>query len=290
MVSVLSEIDELLESANTVAMTGNPEEALGYYDAVLQLDPANPLALVGKASILKALSRYQECADCFETALAGVSSWSNVSSEDIERRDQFLAMLWVLKAEVLLYLERPDLAIEAVDSADHIRDADAASLIVRGQAYLRQKNFEEAGNCFYRAEEWCNAYEDSMLTQVWLCKLQLAKEAGGKVAPPYAAGMYTRKTGWKKPEGTTEELLDRGNNLRNEGLLYDALRYYDAAIANGAKDIAKILFFKGVIFEQLRQFEDALACYNDALRNEPHQEDEFMIRIRREGCRAERGS
>lgn len=286
MVSGLPEVEDLLNTANELAAAGKPEEALRGYDAVIAAEPLHPLAWVGKASVLKALSRYGECANCFDAALEGVLGWDEVAPEDLERRDLFVSMLWVLKAEALLYAERPLDALAAVDAADALRAPDAASLVVRGQAHAQRKEYEEAGNCLYRAEEWCNLFEDSMLTQVWLCKVQLAKEAGGRLAPAYAAEMYARHAGWRAPSGTAEELLERGNNLRNAGLLYDALRYYDAALAAGPKSAARILFYQGVIFEQLRRPANALDCYNDALRAGPLPEDEFRIRVRREGCRA----
>ena len=101
--------------------------------------------------------------------------------------------------------------------------------MVRGQALVQKKEYDAAGDCFYRAEEWCNTHEDTMLTQVWHCKVRLAEENGGVLAPPYAAEMYARGTGFRPPQGTPEEILERANNLRSAGLLYDALRYYDAA-------------------------------------------------------------
>ncbi len=284
---MLSETEGLLNSANELAAAGRLDEALRGYDAVIAGDPLHPLAWVGKAAVLKALSRYGECAACFDAALDGVALWDGVAPEDADRRDLFLSMLWVLKAEALLYAGRPTEAIAAVDAADALRAPDAASLVVRGQAHAQRKEYEEAGNCLYRAEEWCNAVEDSMLTQVWLCKVQLAKDAGGRLAPAYAAEMYARNAGWRAPSGTGEELAERANNLRNEGLLYDALRYYDAALAAGTENAALILFYKGVIFEQLRRRADALDCYNDALRAGPQPEDEFRIRVRRSSLRLE---
>ncbi|HJK51197.1 MAG TPA: hypothetical protein O0X67_03995, partial [Methanocorpusculum sp.] len=106
---------------------------------------------------------------------------------------------------------------------------------------------------------------------------------------PYAAEMYAAGVGFRPPKGTPEEILERGNNLRSAGLLYDALRYYDAAIAEGHRNKALILFLKGVVFEQLRRSDDALEAYSDALKADPAPEDEFRIRMRWAGLRANRG-
>lgn len=285
----LPETAELITQAEELALAGKLDEALRLYDAAIAADHTNPLAWVGKASILKAQGRYIDAAGCFDAALAGIPAWSKEAAAEKDRMAAFTSMLSVLKAEALLYAEKPDEALAAVDAADEVRDADAASLVVRGQAFIQKKEYEKAGDCFYRAEEWCNTHEDTMLTQVWHCKVQLAKESGGVLAPPYAAEMYAAGVGFRPPKGTPEEILERGNNLRSAGLLYDALRYYDAAIAEGHRNKALILFLKGVVFEQLRRSDDALEAYSDALKADPAPEDEFRIRMRWAGLRANRG-
>lgn len=288
MVSGLSDVAELIGQADELALAGKFEEAQRAYDAAIAGDHTNPLAWIGKASVLKVLGRYDEAGACIDAALAGISAWAAADGQDVERVAAFVSMLWVLKAEALLYAEKPDEVIEALDRAKTGGAEDAAALVVRGQAYALTKEFSKAGDCFYQAEEWCNTHEDSMLTQVWLCKVHLAKTAGGMLAPPYAAEMYAEKRGFKHPEGTPEEILERANNLRSAGLLYDALRYYDAAREAGHPNRALVLFLSGVVFEQLRRGDDALSCYSSALKADPEPEDEFRIRTRWAGLRADK--
>lgn len=269
-------LSDFIEQAEELALSGKLEEALGKYDEAINDDPADPLTYVGKASILKALGRYAECSLCMGTAIRILPEWKGA---DPARVLDLTSMLLVLKAEAQLYEEKPEEALLTVDEADKIREADAASLVVRAQAYAQQKKFEEAGNCLYRAEEWCFLHDDAMLTQIWLSKVHMAKESGKAFAPPYAAEVY-KSGNWRKPSGTAEELFERGNNLRGEGLLYDALRYYDACLAAEPKNKALVLFFKGIIFEQLKNFTEAYAMYSDALAAGPAPEDEFKIRVR----------
>lgn len=269
-------MSDFIEKAEELALSGKFEEALGKYDEAIGEDPSDPLTYVGKASVLKALGKYDKCVECMDTAVKIIPEWKGT---DPERIPTFTSMLLVLKAEALLYAEKPDEALVTVDEADKISDADAASLIVRAQAHAQLKNYEEAGNCLYRAEEWCFLHDDAMLTQIWLSKVHLAKESGKAFAPSYAAEVY-KSGNWRTPTGTAEELFERGNNLRSEGLLYDALRYYDACLAAGPKNRALILFFKGIIFEQLKNFSEAYSMYSDALAAGPTPEDEFKIRVR----------
>lgn len=269
-------MSDFIETAEELALSGKFEEALGKYDEAIKEDPSDPLTYVGKASVLKALGRYDACVECMDTAVKIIPAWKGT---DPERIPAFTSMLLVLKAEALLYAEKPDEALVTVNEADEISNADAASLVVRAQAHAQLKNYEEAGNCLYRAEEWCFLHDDAMLTQIWLSKVHLAKEAGKPFAPPYAAEVY-KSGNWRKPSGTAEELFERGNNLRGEGLLYDALRYYDACLAAEPKNKALVLFFKGIIFEQLKNFGEAYSMYSDALAAGPAPEDEMKIRVR----------
>lgn len=269
-------MSDFIEKAEELALSGKFEEALEKYDEAIGEDPSDPLTYVGKASVLKALGRYDECVECMETSVRILPEWKGA---DLDRITNLTSMLLVLKAEAQLYAERPEEALLTVDEADKIREADAASLVVRAQAYAQQKNYEEAGNCLYRAEEWCFLHDDAMLTQIWLSKVHLAKEGGKPFAPPYAAEVY-KSGNWRKPVGTAEELFERGNNLRGEGLLYDALRYYDACLAAEPENRALILFFKGIIFEQLKNFDEAYSMYSDALAAGPAPEDEMKIRVR----------
>ena len=278
---------DVISEAEEFAASGKYAEALEKYDAALENDPYNPIAAVGKASVLKVTGKYTEAADALGAALAGLPSWK-VAKEDAERYNAFSSMLHVLRAEAYLYAEQRDKVFEELDAADKIREADAASLLVRANAHAQAKEWDAAGDLLYRAEEWCFLHEDSMLTQVWLTKVHCAKEAGGIFAPPYAAEVYAKKT-WRKPSGSAEELLERAENLRKEGLLYDALRYYDACLAAEPENKAHVLFLKGIVFELLKRFSDAFGCYADALSAGPEKEEEFAIHVRWANAKALKG-
>lgn len=280
-------LPDKIEEAEDLALAGKLDEAVAKYNEAIAEDDKNPLAYVGKASVIKAQGKFGECAEELEKALSILPEW-NVAKEDEKRFADFCSMLHVLKAEALLYADNPDAAFAELDKADAVRDADAASLVVRANAHAQKKEWEAAGNCLYRAEEWCFLHDDSMLTQVWLTKVHCAQEAGGIFAPAYAAEVYASGN-WRMPKGTAEELLERAGNLRKEGLLYDALRYYDACLAAEPADKAHVLFLKGIVFEQLKRFDDAYSAYADALAANPSEAEEFSIRVRWANARALRG-
>ncbi|HJJ36295.1 MAG TPA: hypothetical protein O0X27_03855 [Methanocorpusculum sp.] len=278
---------DIVAEAENLALAGKFDEALKKYNEAATSDPTNPLIAVGKSTILKAQGKYAECAETLGIALESLSSW-NVAKEDMVRYNQFTSMLHVLRAEAYLYAQDLSHVFSELDEADKVSGADAASMVVRANAHAQKKEWNEAGDLLYRAEEWCFQHEDSMLTQIWQSKVQYAKDAGGVFAPPYAAEIY--KNGhWRTPKGTVDELLERAGNLRKAGLLYDALHYYDAALAQATENKAHILFLKGVVYEQLKRFDDAFGCYSDALAANPTQEEEFMIRVRWSNTKALRG-
>ena len=280
-------LPDKIEEAEDLALAGKLDEAVAKYNEAIAEDDKNPLAYVGKASVIKAQGKFGECAEELEKALSILPEW-NVAKEDEKRFADFCSMLHVLKAEALLYADNPDAAFAELDKADAVRAADAASLVVRANAHAQKKEWEAAGNCLYRAEEWCFLHDDSMLTQVWLTKVHCAQESGGIFAPAYAAEVYASGN-WRMPKGTAEELLERAGNLRKEGLLYDALRYYDACLAAEPADKAHVLFLKGIVFEQLKRFDDAYSAYADALAANPSEAEEFSIRVRWANARALRG-
>ena len=272
-------MSDLITEAEDLAITGKIPEAIAKYEEAIAEDATNPLPFVGKASLLKATGKYAEAAEDLGKALAILPEWQ-VAKEDEKRYHDFVSMLHVLRAEAYLYADSPDEALADLDAADAAREPDAASMVVRANAYAQKQEWMQAGDLLYRAEEWCFLHEDSMLTQVWLTKVHCAQEAGGGIfAPPYAAEIYASGN-WRMPKGTADELLERAGNLKKEGLIYDALRYYDACIAAGPENKAHVLFLKGVAFEQLKRFDDAYSLYSDALAANPDASEEFAIRVR----------
>lgn len=280
-------LSDLIEEAGDLALSGKFEEAVKKYEEAIISDPKNPLAYIEKAAVLKSINRCEEAIFDLDNALKILPEWS-VSKEDKERYDSFYSMLLVLKAEALMALQKSDECMKVLDSADSVRGSDAASLIVRAQVYAQQNNFDEAFNCLYKAEEWCFLNSDDMLTQVWLLKIHMAKDFGNMIAPSYAETIY-KNNHWRKPAGTAEELFERGNNLRDENLMYDALHYYDACLEANPKNKALVLFFKGIIFERMKNYNEAFSCYSDALAANPEQEDEFKIRVRWANAKLLRG-
>jgi len=281
-------LSDLITEAEDLALSGKIQESLSKYDEAIAEDPKNPLPYVGKASIQKATGMYNEAIAALGVAISILPEWK-VAKEDQKRYDDFVAMLHVLRGEAYLYANQPENAIMDLDAADSVRDADAASLVVRANALAQKKEWDEAGNCLYRAEEWCFLHEDSMLTQVWLTKIHCAKEMGGIFVPPYAAVVYKNKN-WRMPKGSVDELLNRAENLRTTGLLYDSLRYYDSALELPSDKRAHILFLRGTVLEQLKWYEDAFNTYSEVLAASPSESDEFQAQVRMANIMAQRST
>lgn len=280
-------MSDLLAEAEELAIAGKIDEAVQKYSEALTADAHNPLAYASRGAALKALGRFDESAADFMAAIAVLDGW-DVAREDAERYEQFVSMLHVMAAEAYLHAGQTERVYAELDAADAGRGADAASLVLRAAALSEEKKWMEAGGLLYRAEEWCFQHEDSMLTQVWQLKLVCARGAGGVFAPPEAARVYAAGS-WRKPSGSADELLERAGKLADMGLLYDALRYYDACLAAEPASKAHVLFMKGIVFERLKRSEDAFSMYADALSAGPDADEEFLIRVRWANCKALRG-
>ncbi|MCQ2355817.1 MAG: hypothetical protein MJ014_02170 [Methanocorpusculum sp.] len=76
----MSETADLIMQAEELALTGKLDEALRMYDAAAAADHTNPLARIGKASVLKAKERYTESAECFDAELAGIPAWGDAAA------------------------------------------------------------------------------------------------------------------------------------------------------------------------------------------------------------------
>ena len=75
------------------------------YDAAVAADHTDPLAWIGKVSVLKTHGRYTESVECFDAALAWISAWNEEASGEPDQMAAlmaaFVSMLSVLKAEAL---------------------------------------------------------------------------------------------------------------------------------------------------------------------------------------------
>jgi len=242
-------LSDLITEAEDLAMAGKIPEAIEKYEEAIKEDPKNPLPFVGKASLEKATGKYDDAILDLGKALDILPEW-RVAKEDEKRYKDFVSMLHVLRAEASLYADKPDDAIADLDAADVAREPDAASMVVRANALAQKKEWMVAGDLLYRAEEWCFLHEDSMLTQVWLTKIHCAKECGGVFVPPYAAKVY-ESGNWRMPKGTADELVERAGNLRKEGLLFDALRYYDAALEAEPNDRERVLSLRDLVISDI---------------------------------------
>ena len=113
----MSKLPDKIEEAEDLALAGKLDEAVVKYDEAIAEDDKNPLAYVGKASVIKAQGKFSECANELEKALSILPEW-NVAKEDEKRFADFKSMLHVLKAEALLYADNPDAAFAELDKAD----------------------------------------------------------------------------------------------------------------------------------------------------------------------------
>ena len=125
-------------------MIGNDlyEEALYYFDRILEVDPLNHRAVDGKANMLDILGRVEEALEC-------IDSYLEVNSSDV--------YIWILKGD-LLYVHHSDYegALDCFNRALNIDPNNEEAWVKKAYALKEVGEYAEAAECFKTAMQLFN--------------------------------------------------------------------------------------------------------------------------------------
>jgi len=65
----MNELTELLNFTYNLCEDGNYDDAIQYFDAILEKDPKNVRILIDKGVTLENLEKYEEAINCYDEAL-----------------------------------------------------------------------------------------------------------------------------------------------------------------------------------------------------------------------------
>ena len=268
---------ELNDKGLSLSNLGHSEEALGYYDRALALDPEYALAWDNKGAALGHLGRYEEELTCIDRALAlnpeHALAWYNKGVElgRLGRHEEGLAcyeralavdlqnaLAWDSKGFALWSLGRPEEALACYDRALAINSQFEEAWVNKGAALWSLGRPEEALACYDRAlainsqlaGAWVN--RGVMLKSLWRPKEALAcYDRALVINPQFALAWY-----------------NKGDALESLGRPGEALACFNCALAINPQ-YARAWGNKGNALERLGHHEEALACYDRGLAINP---------------------
>lgn len=117
-------------------MLNDFEEALKYFDEVLELDDTDPDVWNERGTLLNMLGKSEEALISYDKSL-------ELCLDDTKDSNT-----WASKGNTLLGLQRYDEAIECYDNALKIDDSNPIILNNKGVAYMELDDFQSAIECF----------------------------------------------------------------------------------------------------------------------------------------------
>ena len=124
---VIMKIEELLKKGQTSLNTGNPKEALGFYDKVLEINPLEIEALLKKGHILGKLARYQQAITFYDKVL--------------QQEENLLALL--NKGLAHHYISEYDVAIDCFDKVLVEKPQNTTALYNKASSLIKSDNLEK---------------------------------------------------------------------------------------------------------------------------------------------------
>ena len=99
-------MDYLFNSGIDCYSLGQFENAIKYFDRVIELDPSNQIAVLDKGNVLFRLKKYNEASECYDKALSISDQHSTDYSDS-----------WLGKGNILYELEREQEALECYEKS-----------------------------------------------------------------------------------------------------------------------------------------------------------------------------
>src|SRR3989338_1587787 len=240
------DLDELNQKGNDLFDLERYDEAISYYDQVLEIDPDDVVALTNKGLALRNLERYEEAISYYDRVL------------EIDPND---ALVLNNKGVALYNLDRNEEALDYYDMALEIDPNYVSPLYNKGLLLNDLERYREAIPYLDRAltiePEDVDALDEKGYA---LASLGSHKEALE----------YYDKVLAIEPDDF-DALFDKGFSLVELGRYDEGISYYDLVLEQDPKDVIT-LNNKGYALSQLGKNDEALVYFNKALDIDPDYE------------------
>ena len=248
----MDEVDICYYKARALFEGGDPESAIGVYDALLDLDRNLPDAYFLRGTVELTVDRKEEALSDFKEAIRR-------KGKDIE--------LYIAVYDNLMAADMETEAVGFLGEATEISGNKPSDFTLRGRAYMLLQNYEAATQELDRAI-------DGGDTDALLYKGQLLTDTGNEEA---ARNCYTQYL--ETHEKDSDALNHLGCLCMESGQYEEALAFFDEALEYAEESQVnpmEILRNRILVLEYLNRFEEAreaLAEYETT-----YEPDEVLLR------------
>lgn len=257
------DVPYLFEQAKEMISIGQFEEAMGFYDSILEREPENVGALIGKGTALASLGKADETVECMDTVLeidpknraailwmAKIFETKDNWHEALKWYDRYLGIYpgheeqWIKHGDVLVQLGRGDIAIESYRNALKINP---------------------------RNQEATRKLEKVKVSEKELMSQALSRSALGD----YVGAVEIFDRVLRIDPGNTRALLGKGVAYRRLNKITSAIECLNRVLELDPDNQAALLN-KGGLLEGQEKWEEALYCYNELIEANPKDEEAWV--------------
>jgi tetratricopeptide (TPR) repeat protein len=251
----------------------NYEEAIKYYDKILEIDPTYTKALVGKGISLGFLDKYQEALKYIDKALeynpkydygyygkGVILGLQDKYQEALKYFDKALGInskysdVFTDKAVTLGVHGKYEEAFKYINKGLEINPNDAHLLNGKGVILLLQEKPEEAIKYFDKALKVNPKYVKALENKGISLSLLGKYEEGIKYCDEVLKINFKNSFAW----------IIKGNALSNLKRNKEAIKCFDTAIKLKPQN-SNIWFYKALTLERQGKYEEAIKCYDKTI-------------------------
>lgn len=253
----------LFEMAKDRVSAREFEQAVGFYDDILEREPDNVAALIGKGTALTPLDREDETIECMQRVL------------EVDPKSK-AALLWMAKVfdsrenwdEALKWYDRY-LGIYHGDEKHWIKHGDV--LVSLGRGDVAMESYRNALKINPHNREAARKLEKLKISVKNLMTQALSRSALGD----YLGALEVFDRVLRIDPGNTKALLGKGVAYRRLNKINSAVECLNAVLEMAPENQAALLN-KGGLLEGQERWEEALYCYNILVKINPEDEEAWV--------------
>ncbi|MCK4458056.1 MAG: tetratricopeptide repeat protein [Thermoplasmata archaeon] len=298
----------LFDMAKDRVSTREFEQAVGFYDDILEREPDNVAALIGKGTALTSLDREDETIECMQRVLeadpkskaallwmAKVFDSRENWDEALKWYDRYLGIYhgdekhWIKHGDVLVNLGRGDIAMESYRNAlkinphnqDATRKLEKLKISVK-DLMTRALSRSALGNYLGALE----VFDRVLRIEPGNTKALLGKGVAYRRLNKINSAVECLNAVLEMDPENQAALLNKGGLLEGQERWQEALYCYNLLVKMNPKD-DEAWVKKGDVHLNLGMKDEALESYGEAIALDPEKEDVVQRRMALEGELAE---